>query len=418
MQEFYNISIKAYGMALKLASNFNKKAKLWVDGRKNWQEKIISSIQETDKVLWVHCSSLGEFEQGRPVIEDLREKYPTHKIALSFFSPSGYEIRKNYEGADLIFYLPLDTKSNAKELIKLLHPDILILVKYEYWFNLITELNTNKIPKIVVSSIFRESQNFFKKNGNNWFAKKLSLINHFFVQNQKSKDLLSSINIKQVTIAGDTRFDRVKQIIHQNNQLDFMDSFKNDSKLIVVGSSWPKDEELFIELITNKLNDDWKIVFAPHNLNNSEIDSFISKINQSTIKFSDLEKTSLESLSKSKVFILDTIGILSKVYSYADITYIGGGFGAGIHNTLEAVTFGNPVVFGPKYKKFQEAVDLVEIGGGFSISNQTDFNTIFQQLMDNESFRTEAGHKAKNFVINSPNSTKIILQYLEKYNFN
>lgn len=418
MQEFYNISIKAYGMALKLASNFNKKAKLWVDGRKNWQEKIISSIQKTDKVLWIHCSSLGEFEQGRPVIEALREKYPTHKIALSFFSPSGYEIRKNYEGADLIFYLPLDTKSNAKELIKLLHPDILVLVKYEYWFNLITELNVNKIPTIVVSSIFRENQNFFKKNGNNWFAKKLSLINHFFVQNQKSKDLLSSIDIKQVTIAGDTRFDRVKQIIHQNNHLDFMNSFKNDSKLIVVGSSWPKDEELFIELITSKLNDNWKIVFAPHNLNKNEIDSFISKINQSTIKFSDLKTKSTENLSKAKVFILDTIGILSKVYSYADITYIGGGFGAGIHNTLEAVTFGNPVVFGPKYKKFQEAVDLIEISGGFTISNQTEFNAIFQQLMDNENFRIEAGNKAKNFVTNSPNSTQIILQYLEKYNFN
>lgn len=414
MQGFYNISIKAYGTALKLASNFNEKAKLWVNGRKNWEEKIASKISKTDKVLWVHCSSLGEFEQGRPVIEALREKYPSHKIAVSFFSPSGYEIRKNYQGADVIFYLPLDTKSNAEKLIKVLHPEVLILVKYEYWFNLITELNDKNIPTIVVSSIFRESQNFFKKNGNNWFAKKLSLINHFFVQNQKSKDLLDSINITQNTIAGDTRFDRVKQIIHQDNNLDFMNDFKQDSKLIVVGSSWPKDEELFVELINQKLTDNWKIVFAPHNLNESEINSFLSKINQKAVKFSDLEKISKQDLIDSKIFILNTIGILSKVYSYADITYIGGGFGAGIHNTLEAVTFGNPVVFGPKYKKFQEAVDLIEVGGGFSIANQEEFNQVLNQLMNDENYRKISGKKAGDFVQNSPNATKIILEYLEK----
>ncbi len=400
-------------MALKLASNFNEKAKLWVDGRKNWEEKIASKISETDKVLWIHCSSLGEFEQGRPVIEALKEKYPTHKIAVSFFSPSGYEIRKNYQGADVIFYLPLDTKSNAEKLIKVLHPEILVLVKYEYWFNLITELHQQKIPIIVVSSIFRESQNFFKKNGNNWFAKKLSLINHFFIQNQKSKNLLDSIQITQNTIAGDTRFDRVKQIVHQDNQLDFMNSFKQNSKLIVVGSSWPKDEELFINLINQKLTDDWKIVFAPHNLNDAEISSFLSKINQKAVKFSDLEKTSQQDLIDSKIFILNTIGILSKVYSYADITYIGGGFGAGIHNTLEAVTFGTPVIFGPKYKKFQEAVDLIEIGGGFSITNQNEFDTIMNRLMNDENYRKESGKKAGDFVQNSPNATKIILQYLE-----
>ncbi|HCC94520.1 MAG TPA: 3-deoxy-D-manno-octulosonic acid transferase [Flavobacteriaceae bacterium] len=413
MQGFYNTSIKAYGMALKLASNFNEKAKLWVDGRKNWEEKIASKISKTDKVLWVHCSSLGEFEQGRPVIEALKENYPTHKIAVSFFSPSGYEIRKNYEGADVIFYLPLDTKSNAEKLIKVLHPEILILVKYEYWFNLITELHQQNIPTIVVSSIFRESQNFFKKDGKNWFAKKLSLINHFFVQNQKSKNLLDSINITQNTIAGDTRFDRVKQIIHQDNHLDFINDFKQNSKLIVVGSSWPKDEELFVNLINQKLTDDWKVVFAPHNLNETEINTFLNKINQKAVKFSDLEKTSQQDLIDSKIFILNTIGILSKVYSYADITYIGGGFGAGIHNTLETVTFGNPVVFGPKYKKFQEAVDLIEIGGGFSIANQHEFDTIMNRLMNDENFRKESGKKAGNFVQNSPNATKIILEYLD-----
>lgn len=414
MQGFYNTSIKAYGMALKLASNFNEKAKLWVDGRKNWEEKIASKLSKTDKVLWVHCSSLGEFEQGRPVIEALRENYPEHKIAVSFFSPSGYEIRKNYQGADLIFYLPLDTKSNAKKLIKILHPEILILVKYEYWFNLISKLHQQNIPTIVVSAIFREKQNFFKNNGNNWFAKKLNLINHFFIQNQKSKTLLDSIHISQSTIAGDTRFDRVKQIIHQNNQLDFMDHFKANSKLIVVGSSWPKDEELFIELIKQKLNNDWKILFAPHNLNEAEINNFIAKINQKTIKFSDLEKTSIQDLNDAKVFILNTIGVLSKVYSYADITYIGGGFGAGIHNTLEAVTFGNPVVFGPKYKKFQEAVDLIEVGGGFTIANQHEFNEIMNQLMNDESFRNDAGKKAGDFVQNSPNATKMIMDYLKE----
>lgn len=401
-------------MALKLAANFNNKAKLWVDGRKNWEDKIASKISSSDKVLWVHCSSLGEFEQGRPVIEALKEHYPSHKIAVSFFSPSGYEIRKNYEGADVIFYLPLDTKANAEKLIKVLHPDILVLVKYEYWFNLITALHQHKIPTIVVSSIFRDSQNFFKKNGQNWFAKKLNLIDHFFVQNKHSKELLDSISITQNTIAGDTRFDRVKQITTLDNQLDFIANFKGNSKLIVVGSSWPKDEELFIDLIHQKLNEDWKIVFAPHNLNENEINAFLSKLKLNAIKFSNLEQLSKEETSTAKIFILNTIGILSKVYSYADITYIGGGFGAGIHNTLEAVTFGNPVVFGPKYKKFQEAVDLINIGGGFSIASQEEFNKIFYQLMEDETFRKEAGNKAGNFVMNSPNSTEIILNYLKK----
>ena len=414
MQGFYNTSIKAYGLALKLASGFNGKAKLWVDGRKDWEEQITNKIKSTDRVLWVHCSSLGEFEQGRPVIEALKENYPNHKIAVSFFSPSGYEIRKNYPGADVIFYLPLDTKANAEKLIKVLHPELLVLVKYEYWFNLITALHQKNIPTIVVSAIFRESQNFFKKNGNNWFAHKLNLINHFFIQNQKSKILLDSIHIKQSTLAGDTRFDRVKQIVHQNNQLDFMDQFKNDSKLIVVGSSWPKDEDLFIELINEKLSQDWKILFAPHNLHEKEIDAFMAKLNIPCIKYTDLEKTSETDLKQAKVFILNTIGILAKVYAYADITYIGGGFGAGIHNTLEAVTYGNPVVFGPKYKKFQEAVDLIEVGGGFTIANQNEFNSIMDRLINDAKFRKDAGKKAGDFVQKSPNATAMIMDYINK----
>ncbi len=414
MQGFYNTSIKAYGLALKLASGFNEKAKLWVNGRKNWEEQIASKIQPNDRVLWVHCSSLGEFEQGRPVIEALKEKYPNHKIAVSFFSPSGYEIRKNYPGADVIFYLPLDTKENAEKLIQVLHPELLVLVKYEYWFNLITALHQKNIPTIVVSAIFRESQNFFKNNGKNWFAQKLNLVSHFFIQNQKSKVLLDSIGIEQSTLAGDTRFDRVKQIVHQNNQLDFMDQFKGNSKLIVVGSSWPKDEELFLSLINEKLKADWKILFAPHNLHEKEIEAFTSKLNVSVVKFSDLENTSSEQLKQAKVFILNTIGILSKVYAYADITYIGGGFGAGIHNTLEAVTYGNPVVFGPKYKKFQEAVDLIEVGGGFSISNQQEFNTIMDRLISDESFRQFSGQKAGDFVQKSPNATAMIMDYVDK----
>jgi len=413
VQGFYNTSIKAYGLALKLASGFNHKAKLWINGRKNWEQQIANKIKPTDKVLWVHCSSLGEFEQGRPVIEALKTNYPNHKIAVSFFSPSGYEIRKNYPGADVIFYLPLDTKLNAKKLINVLHPELLVLVKYEYWFNLITTLHQNHIPTIVVSAIFRESQNFFKKEGNNWFAQKLNLISHFFIQNKKSKILLDSISIRQSTLAGDTRFDRVKQIVHQNNQLNFMDQFKADSKLIVVGSSWPKDEDLFINLINEKLNDNWKILFAPHNLHEKEIDAFTSKLNVPFAKYSDLDKTSETNLKQAKVFILNTIGILSKVYAYADITYIGGGFGAGIHNTLEAVTYGNPVVFGPKYKKFQEAVDLIEVGGGFSITNQEEFDTIFNRLMNDESFRKDAGKKAGDFVQKSPNATAMIMEYIK-----
>lgn len=413
MQGIYTTSIKAYGLALKLAAPFVPKAKLWVEGRLHWEEKIRKAIQPNDRVLWVHCSSLGEFEQGRPVIEALRLAYPSHKIAVSFFSPSGYEIRKNYEGADLIFYLPLDTKTNAKLLIEALHPDLLVLVKYEYWFNLITALHTAKIPTIVVSAIFREKQNFFKKNGNNWFAKKLNLLTHFFVQNQHSADLLKRINIEQLTIAGDTRFDRVKQLINLDNQLDFMDWFKRDHKLIVIGSSWPKDEAFFVSLI-NKQQAGWKFLFAPHNLDNNNTSNFLAQLNVNSITYSKLDTLSTSDIESANVFILDTIGVLSKVYAYADITYIGGGFGAGIHNTLEAATFGVPVVFGPKYQKFQEACDLIQEKAAFSIHNQASFTEVMERLMNNDSFRLETGKNAGDYVQNSPNATAIILCYIQQ----
>lgn len=413
MEGIYTTSIKAYGLALKLAAPFIPKAKLWVEGRQDWENKIRSKIDPTDRVLWVHCSSLGEFEQGRPVIEALKKDYPSHKIAVSFFSPSGYEIRKDYPGADLVFYLPLDTVGNAKKLIAVLHPELLVLVKYEYWYNLITALHQAHIPTIVVSAIFREKQNFFQKQGENWFAKKLGLLNHFFVQNKRSEELLNQIGINQVTIAGDTRFDRVKQLIHQDNQLQFMDHFKNECSLIVVGSSWPKDEELFISLI-NEQPAEWKFLFAPHTIDSNTIQRFLERLNVPAIQYSKLGNATETTLKEAPVFILDTIGVLSKVYAYADITYIGGGFGAGIHNTLEAATYGVPVIFGPKYQKFQEACDLIENNAGFSIANANQFNTIFHQLMTDEKYRKKVGENARHFVQDSPASTKIILDYIEK----
>ncbi len=409
MQMIYNIFIRLYGFCLKIASIFVPKAKFWVDGRKDWQQKMAAKIGANDQVLWIHCSSLGEFEQGKPVIEALKKQYPNKKIALSFFSPSGYEIRKNYAEADYVFYLPLDTKKNAQDLISILKPELLVLVKYEYWYNLIQELHQNKIPTIVVSAIFRENQNFFNNNGNNWFAKKLNLINHFFVQNESSKTLLSSININQVTIAGDTRFDRVKTLINEEFSDVKIMQFTENKKVIIVGSSWPKDEELFFNYLKDKsISTDWKIIFAPHQIDEKSISELEKKFPEA-VKYTEYSND-----ENKQILILDTIGMLSKLYSLADIVYIGGGFGAGIHNTLEAATFGNPIIIGPKYQKFQEAIDQLENGNLISIQNQTEFDHTLNELINNSTKREKMANKAKEYVHQQKNATEVILDYLKQ----
>jgi len=409
MNIIYNLFIYLYGLGIRIASKFNEKAKLWIDGRENWKQKIKENIQFDDKVIWIHCSSLGEFEQGRPVIEKLKKEFTTHKIALSFFSPSGYEIQKNYPGADYIFYLPLDTKANAKALVKALNPEILILVKYEYWFNLLRRLEKRKVPVIVISAIIRENNIFFKPVGS-WFRRRIARINHFFVQNEDSKSLLAAIRVNQVTVAGDTRYDRVKEISHSDVHLPFIENFKNNQKLIVAGSTWIDDEDILVNYINGNLPQDWKIIFAPHKINAKDIQKLKEKIKLPTAIYSESQN---QDLSQFQVLILDTIGILTKVYAYATISYVGGGYTkTGVHNTLEPAVYGVPIVFGPTYNLYLEAIELIQIGAAQSFRNQFEFDEIFKELISNDENRNSRGKIAADYIQNKPNSTQIIVSYL------
>lgn len=380
-----------------------------MDGRKNWKQKMKSHIQPEDKIIWVHCSSLGEFEQGRPVIEKAKTEFPNHKIVVSFFSPSGYEVRKNYKGADYIFYLPLDTKQNAKALVKTLHPEILILVKYEYWYNLLKRLQKKKIPVIVISAVIKEKNVFFKAWGS-WFRKIIRRISHFFVQDQDSKNLLESINFHEVTVSGDTRFDRVKEILNSKNELIFVEKFKGNSKLIVAGSTWPDDDEILTDFINSKLPEDWKIIFAPHNIDQKKIIQLKEKLKLTTTIYTQLKE---EELTDSRVLIVDTIGILTKIYAYADVSYVGGGFTkTGVHNTLEPAVFGVPIIFGPNYQRYFEAIELIENEAAVKFENQFEFDEKMSNLIENESERNRRGKIAYDLIQSKPNSTQLILNYL------
>ena len=411
MNIIYTQFIKLYGFAVKLAATFNPKAKLWVDGRRDWQSKMSDAIFPKDRIIWVHCSSLGEFEQGRPVMEKIRENYPNHKLAVSFFSPSGYEVRKDYQGADYIFYLPLDTPKNAKDLIRILNPEILILVKYEYWYNLLSELSKQNIKVIVISAVIKESSLFFKSWASE-FREIISKIDHFFVQDIDSKNLLNAININAVTIAGDTRFDRVKEIRESHQALDFVNDFKGNSKLIVVGSSWPDDEKILVEFINEHLPDDWKVIFAPHNIIDKQIQNLANGLEK---KVSILSKSKADEINTSQILIVDKIGVLTQIYAYSDLSYVGGGFTkTGVHNTLEPAVFGVPIIFGPNYSNYFEAIDLVDISAAISYSNKADFFEIMLQLLKDEKERDFCGKAAYEYIQSKPNATKLVLKYLKE----
>lgn len=411
MNLIYNLIISIYGLAVSIASSFNPKAKLWIDGRKNWEEKMKSKINTQDKIIWIHCSSLGEFEQGRPVIEKAKTEFPNHKIVVSFFSPSGYEVRKNYKDADYIFYLPLDTKRNSKSLVKILHPEILILVKYEYWYNLLKRLQKKKIPIIVISAVIKENNLFFKAWGS-WFRKIISKISHFFVQEQDSKNLLESIDFHNVTISGDTRFDRVKEILKSKTELVFVEKFKGNSKLIVAGSTWPDDDEILTNFINSKLPEDWKIIFAPHNIDQKKIIQLKEKLKLPTTIYTQLNQ---DELINSRILIVDTIGILTKIYSYADISYVGGGFtNTGIHNTLEPAVYGIPIIFGPNYQRYFEAVELIENEAAVKFENQFEFDEKMTNLIEEKSDRERRGKISYKYIQQKPNSTIVILDYLKE----
>ena len=384
MRFFYNISIFFYYLAIRIASFFNPKARLWIIGRKNIFKEIEFAIQKlkTQNLIWFHCASLGEFEQGRPLMEAMKKKDPSVRILLTFFSPSGYEIRKNYSGADHVFYLPLDTPANAKKFIEIVKPSKVFFVKYEFWFNFLKALKRKNIPTYLVSGIFRDDHHFFKSSGA-WFRKQLSAFTHFYLQDEKSVRLLNSIGYFNVTLAGDTRFDRVFEVAANVNQNDLIKQFVADKKMLIVGSSWMEDEAIVSSIKLAPL----KLIIAPHEVNKAHLDSMVDRFGSaaSVLLYSNANESNV---SDAQILIIDNRGMLSSLYQYATVAFIGGGFGKGIHNILEAATFGLPIIFGPNYKKFTEAKELIKLGGAFSIKDSSDFEKTMHLLDDEQVLKT------------------------------
>ena len=406
MALLYKIGIFFYSLVIRLASPFNEKARLFVAGRKNWRETLQNQIENEAKYIWFHCASLGEFEQGRPVIEEVKKQFPEFKIVLTFFSPSGFEIRKNYNGADIVTYLPIDTKSNAHAFISIVQPEKVFFIKYEFWHFYIAELKKQDIPLYIISAIFRENQHFFKNTPwGKWFRKSLFQFEHFFVQNETSAQLLKTIGINNISVSGDTRFDRVAAIEKNTKEIPIVEKFKGNAQLIIAGSTWDPDEELIIEFI-NK-NKDLKFIIAPHEVSIVNINRIHKLLKRPAISFSNINNSNIDNF---QVLIIDSIGLLSSIYKYGDVAYIGGGFGIGIHNILEAATFGMPIVFGPNYKKFKEAVELYSIGGAFSITNFHELEHTFYHLISNKKVLNKSSNISKAYVEKNVGSTKVIIK--------
>ena len=411
----YNFLIYAYSFIIRIIAPFNSKAKFWVEGRKNIFDRLGStslSNSGSTSLAWFHCASLGEFEQGRPVIEAFRVKYPTYKILVTFFSPSGYEIRKNYTGADFICYLPADTPQNAQKFIEIVKPSIVFFVKYEFWRNYLTELEKQQISVISFSAIFRPNQLFFKSYGG-FYREILTKFKHILVQNQESFDLLKSIDIQQITLAGDTRFDRVKQIVDAKIDIPIAERFKANRQILMVGSAWQTDLEVLIPLI-NSLKKDSNLTFviAPHEIHQEEINAWQKQIESKSICFSEV-KTDTK-LIDYQVLIIDNIGMLSSLYQYADFAFIGGSFGKGLHNILEAATFGMPIFFGNKaYHKFQEAVDLVNLGGAYAVKSTDDLVEMLNDLRLNEVKKKKTDKVSQNYVLHNIGATEKVMYVVE-----
>lgn len=396
MRFLYNFSIYLYSISIRIAALFNAKAKLWLKGRKNIFQNLADTFKNEKDIVWFHCASLGEFEQGKPIIEGYKNKYPSHKILLTFFSPSGFEIRKQYEKVDWVFYLPADTTKNAKRFVKIVRPLKAIFVKYEFWFNYMAELKKHAIPFYSVSSVFRKEQPFFRYK-KNWFAKQLKNVTHFFVQDNHSKELLNSIGINNVCISGDTRFDCVRLNTKNTKALPLIEVFSKNKLTIICGSTWSKDERILAKYI--KKNPQYNYIIAPHEL------THVPKLHKQTnaLLFSAANQ---QNIHDKNVLIIDSIGLLSSIYKYGKIAYIGGGFGVGIHNILEAVAFGVPVIFGPNYKKFNEAKDLIALGGAKSISNYEQLQKVIEGFMNFDS------SIASKYISNNCGATAIILNEL------
>ncbi len=411
MQFLYTIGIRCYAFLLRIVAPFHPKAKLWVKGRKNVFQTLEKALSgNIAKIIWMHVSSLGEFEQGRPVIEQIKENYPSYKIVLTFFSPSGYEIRKNYPLADVIVYLPIDTPTNAKRFLDIVKPEKVFFVKYDFWYHYLNEVRKRKIPAYLISALFRKEQLFFKPYGG-FYRNILQCFTHIFVQDENSAKLLNDIGYEAVTTCGDTRVDRVATLSEQVKTIAYVEAFKQDDLLLIAGSSWQPDEDILVEYL-KKNKDKLKVVFAPHEVHDAHIQQLEKKLAEAdlaSVRYSSLTDETL--LGTYNALIIDSIGMLSSLYQYADIAYIGGGFGAGIHNTLEPAAFGLPILFGKKYQKFNEAVELVKRKGAFSIANYQDFAEKMQPLVTDIAFRKQAGAISKNFIDKQKGATGTVVSY-------
>ncbi|MBS3776287.1 MAG: 3-deoxy-D-manno-octulosonic acid transferase [Bacteroidales bacterium] len=408
MSLLYYLGIKLYYFLALVFSLFNDKARLFVQGRKGLLKKLEKEIDPRERIFWFHCASLGEFEQGRPLIEEIKSRHPGIRILLTFFSPSGYEIRKSYQWADWITYLPIDTPRNARRFLEMVRPEKVFFIKYEYWYFYLREIKRRNIPVYLVSAIFRENQFFFKSYGR-WFRKILFYFDHIFVQNNSSQKLLAYYRIQHVTVTGDTRFDRVKQIAEKARPISLIEQFRDGHFLIVAGSTWPRDEAILIRYFQN-ISGSVKLIIAPHEVHSGRIKSLMEKFPEGqALKFSEAGESNI---TEFFVLIIDSIGMLSSLYRYGDLAYVGGGFGKGIHNILEPATFGLPVVFGPHHEKFKEAVDLKNMGGGFSVDSYTSFSELMDAFLDDREQVRQTGRISRQYVEDRAGGTSRILQHI------
>jgi 3-deoxy-D-manno-octulosonic-acid transferase len=410
MNQLYNLAIKFYTLLIRVAALWDNKAKLWIDGRATVFEEIKRKVNPEDKKVWFHCSSLGEFEQARPVIELFKQRNPSFKILLTFFSPSGYEVRQNYPIADYVFYLPADTVVNARKFLELTKPSLAAFAKYDFWFNYLQELKRNKIPVVVFSAIFRKEQYFFKGYGS-WFLKIVGGIDALYVQDETSRKLLKKSKIVNVTVAGDTRFDRVMQNAENAQRFPLLEKFRDENKItIIAGSTWSEDERLIIELI-KKRKDAMKYIIAPHETDTNKIEKLIEEIELPVVLYSQADENTV---SNADVLIIDNVGMLAQLYQYGDIAYIGGGFGKGIHNILEPAAFALPVIFGPNYQRFNEAKDLINQSAAFSIDKYRSLNNKISDLFFDKSKVASFKKRISQYMNSKRGATEIVVGGLEK----
>ena len=407
MQHLYSFLIQLFEWLLPVLGLFSKKLKEFADVRRGTFDALRQNLKSEKQTIWLHAASLGEYEQAVPVLESLREHYPRHQIVLTFFSPSGYTVRKNTPLADVVSYLPIDTVKNVNSFLELVNPSLVVFVKYEFWPNYLTQLRAQKIHTLLISGVFRESQPFFKFYGK-WMKASLQAFDRFFLQNTHSLEVLKSLGFTNAEVSGDTRFDRVTRQLTYDNDLDFMNAFKAEDLLLVCGSTWPEDEELLIDFINET---SIKVVVAPHKIDSHKIETFKAQLKRPVINYSQRSK---DTLKQARVLIIDNVGLLTKIYAYADIAYVGGDAGStGLHNILEPATFGIPVVTGVHIEKFQEAQDLRNLAGLFTVERKTEATTLLKKLVSDQQLRQQTGMIAGNFVSGNTGATQAILDYLK-----